>query len=111
MMDEPYTAALSVTGNTGAVRWSVLSGALPPGVTLASDTGALTGTPIAPGVFNVSVQAADTTSTVSRSMVLHVSGNGTYYHKYTKSGTYNVRVTTTDAAGNTATAIQTITVK
>jgi hypothetical protein len=107
-LQQSYTAALSASGSNGAVRWSVLSGALPAGVSLAGDTGALTGTPTAAGVFNVSIQAADGTSSVTRAFTMHVSGNGTYYHQYTKPGTYNVRVTTVDSQGNTTTATQTV---
>ena len=110
MLQQPYGASLAATGNSGAVKWSVISGALPAGVSLAADTGALTGTPAEPGKFNLSIQAADSVATVSRALSLHVSGNGTYYHQYTKAGTYNVRVTSVDALGNTATATQTIVV-
>lgn len=109
-MGQSYAAALSATGNTGAVKWSLLSGVLPAGMALASDTGALTGTPAASGVFNVAVQAKDSAATVTRSLTLHVSGNGTFYHRYTTPGTYNITVTKTDAQGNTATATQTIVV-
>lgn len=107
-LQQPYTASLSASGSNGAVKWSVLSGALPAGVSLAGDTGALSGTPTAAGVFNVSIQAADSGSSVSRALTMHVSGNGTYYHQYTKPGTYNVRVTTVDSQGNITSATQTV---
>jgi hypothetical protein len=110
-MQQPYSANLAATGSTGAVKWTVLSGALPAGVTLASDTGALSGSPTASGIFNVSIQAADTVSSVTRSFAMHVSGNGMWYHQYAKPGTYNVRVTTTDAQGNVASTNQTVVVK
>jgi putative Ig domain-containing protein len=108
-MGQSYAAALNATGSTGAVKWSVLSGALPAGVSLA-ETGALSGTPIASGVFNVAVRASDSVASVSRTFTVHVSGNGTFYHRYTKPGVYNVTVTKTDAQGNTASATQTIVV-
>jgi Putative Ig domain len=109
-LGQAYAAALNTTGANGAVNWSVLSGALPAGVALASESGVITGTPTVTGVYNVSLQAADSVSSVSRSLSLHVSGNGTFYHQYTKAGTYNVKVTTVDAQGNTATATQTVVV-
>jgi hypothetical protein len=106
-MGQTYAAVLNASGNNGPVRWAVLSGTLPAGVALASDSGVISGTPTAPGIFSVSLQAADGTSTVARALTLHVNGNGTFYHRYTKPGTYNVKVTTVDANGNTATAVQT----
>ena len=108
-MGQSYAAVLNATGNTGAVKWTLASGALPAGVSLA-DTGALTGTPTSSGIFNIAVQAKDTASSVSRTLAVHVSGNGTFYHRYTKPGAYNITVTKTDAQGNTATATQTIVV-
>jgi hypothetical protein len=110
-VQEAYSANLAATGNNGAVKWTVLSGDLPPGVTLASDTGALTGTPAQSGIFNVSVQAADTVATVTRALTLHVSGDVTWYHRYTKPGTYTMRVTTTDSTGHIASTTQTIVVR
>ena len=52
----PYSAGLSATGNSGAVNWSV-SG-LPDGLS-ADAGGAISGTPRAPGSFQVAVRAAD----------------------------------------------------
>ena len=43
---KPYYAVLSGTGyNEGTLSWSLSEGALPDGLTLASDTGAISGTP------------------------------------------------------------------
>ena len=109
-VQQAYAAVLSATGNTGAVKWAVVSGALPTGVALASESGVISGTPTAPGVYTVGIKAADAGGSVSRTLKIHVSGNGAFYHKYTKPGTYNVKVTTVDAQGNTATATQTIVV-
>ena len=109
-LGQSYTGALNASGNTGAVKWSVLSGALPAGVTLAGDTGAISGTPMKSGVFTVAIQAADSVATVTRNVTMHVSGNGTYYHQYSKPGRYQVKVTRVDAQGNVSVAVQTITV-
>ena len=41
----PYSTSLAATGGTGAQTWSIISGALPNGISLAPSTGAITGTP------------------------------------------------------------------
>ena len=58
MWHVPYSAALAAHGGTGSTTWSVTGGALPDGITLASN-GTLAGTPTAIGPFSVTVQAAD----------------------------------------------------
>ena len=54
----PYAAALAATGSTGSTTWSVVSGQLPGGMTLAAN-GALNGTPASLGDFSFTVQAQD----------------------------------------------------
>src|SRR5690242_18022611 len=107
---QSYTGILTASGSTGAVKWSIVSGALPTGVTLAGDTGAISGTPARSGVFTVAVRAADTVGTVTRNVTIHVSGNGTYYHQYAKPCKYNVKVTKVVAQGKVSTVTQTVTV-
>jgi hypothetical protein len=53
-----YSAALSTSGGVAPVAFSVISGALPAGVTLSAG-GTFSGTPAASGTFNFSVQALD----------------------------------------------------
>jgi hypothetical protein len=56
---QPYSAALpAVEGGTAPFIWSVLSGTLPPGLTLAAD-GTITGTPTLAGEYNFDAQVAD----------------------------------------------------
>ena len=50
--------ALTATGGVQPYRWTVASGALPPGVTLAAD-GSVSGTPTAAGSYTFAIQAAD----------------------------------------------------
>jgi hypothetical protein len=53
-----YSTAITVTGGTRPFLWSVVSGALPPGIQLRD--GVLSGTPTAPGSSSFTVQVADT---------------------------------------------------
>lgn len=54
-----YSANLLASGVTGTPTWTVTSGSLPPGLTLASATGTISGTPTAAGTYNFLVQVAD----------------------------------------------------
>ena len=50
---QAYSADIfSVEGGTAPFTWSVSAGTLPPGLTLAPSTGAITGTPTAAGTYN-----------------------------------------------------------
>jgi len=57
----PYTALLQATGGTLPYSWSLSSGALPPGLTLSSTTGKISGIPTMSGLypFNIQVKGAD----------------------------------------------------
>jgi large repetitive protein len=54
----PYTAAVTATGG-GSLQWTVTEGALPSGLSLNRDTGALAGTPSSAGSFPFTVKVAD----------------------------------------------------
>ena len=54
----PYSTTITATGGNGSYTFSVASGALPAGLSLAS-TGLLSGTPTAGGTFTVTVRATD----------------------------------------------------
>jgi len=54
----PYQAQLDAVDAAGAVTWSIASGTLPPGLTLAAD-GAIGGEPSRSGEFAFTVRAAD----------------------------------------------------
>jgi hypothetical protein len=53
-----YTASLAATGGVAPYSWELVSGQLPPGLSLAP-TGALSGTPTARGDFRFEVQVSD----------------------------------------------------
>lgn len=46
-----YSGTATASGGTAPYTWSVTSGSLPPGVTLNTSTGTLSGIPTAPGTF------------------------------------------------------------
>jgi hypothetical protein len=47
-----YTAYLTATGGSGVYTWSLMSGNLPPGLSLNPSTGVITGTPTTPNIFS-----------------------------------------------------------
>lgn len=57
----PYSNTLIATGGTGENSWSVTEGTVPPGLSLAPGTGALTGQPTVSGTstFTVGVSSSD----------------------------------------------------
>ena len=59
----PYSQGLSASGGTGSYTWSVSSGSLPAGLSLAG--GAIGGTPTAPGTASFTVQVTDSANTTA----------------------------------------------
>ena len=57
------TAGSAVIASTGA--WSIASGALPTGLVLNADTGEITGTPTATGIYSFTVQLVDTAGEIA----------------------------------------------
>ena len=61
-VSEAYTVSLTAAGGTPPYTWSVPTGQLPPGLTLASSTGILSGTPASGGSYSLSLTATDSSS-------------------------------------------------
>jgi hypothetical protein len=59
-LGDAYNQQFTATGGNPPYTWSVLSGALPAGLSLDSATGTVSGTPTQSGVFDSTVQAIDT---------------------------------------------------
>ncbi|MFG1691470.1 putative Ig domain-containing protein [Gemmatimonadota bacterium] len=53
-----YSESLAATGGDGDYTWSISSGTLPGGLSLASSTGVISGTPTTAGTSNFTVQVA-----------------------------------------------------
>lgn len=58
-----YSAALAALGGSPPYTWSITGGSLPPGLSLNSATGTISGTPSAAGNYRFTVQVTDSSST------------------------------------------------
>jgi YVTN family beta-propeller protein/uncharacterized repeat protein (TIGR03803 family) len=68
-----YSSALVASDGVAPYTYSILIGALPPGLSLNSSTGAITGTPTMAGTYNFTAQVVDSqgnTATASCSIVV-----------------------------------------
>jgi hypothetical protein len=54
-----YSAAVSAIGGVTPYTWSIASGQLPPGTSLSTSTGAISGTPTTAGSYNVTMKVTD----------------------------------------------------
>jgi hypothetical protein len=68
-----YQAQLQVTGGTPPYTFAIVSGNLPAGLNLNSSTGAISGTPSAIGLSNVTVEATDSAMHTSAGVSLGIS--------------------------------------
>jgi hypothetical protein len=60
----PYSVNLAATGGTPAYTWSITSGSLPAGLSLAAGNGVIAGTPTASGASTFTVSVSDSSSPV-----------------------------------------------
>jgi hypothetical protein len=61
----PYSKTLALSGGTPTFTWGIASGALPPGLSLNTSTGAITGLPISVGTFAFTAQVTDSAGAVA----------------------------------------------
>ncbi len=55
----PYSSALVASGGAPSYTYSISSGSLPPGLTLNTSTGTITGTPTTQGTYNYTAKVVD----------------------------------------------------
>ena len=98
MVGVTYSQTLAVSGGTPPYTWSV-TGSLPPGISLNSGTGVLSGTPTAAGIFNFTVQVRDATqNTTSKQLSIAVVAGLTISTAALPQGTVGVAYSQTLAA-------------
>ncbi len=92
----PYSYQMRVSGATGAVTWSLLNGNLPAGLTLASATGIISGTPTAAGVGRsyATLRASDSGSgdTLDCAVMIEIAAELTWCSREGTPGSGNVQV-------------------
>ena len=99
-----YSQTVVASGGNGNYSYTVLSGALPTGLSMDS-AGNITGTPSATGAFNFTVQATDTTpNTGTRNYTINVGSNilaltPTTLPNGTNGTAYSQTITATGATG------------
>jgi len=72
----PYYQSIQATGST-PMTWSVITGSLPPGLTLIENTGGITGQPTLAGTFTFTVRAQNSAGQTSRQFTLTVTATST----------------------------------
>src|SRR5207302_3749190 len=77
-----YSSPMSATGGTPAYTWSITSGSLPAGLSLAATTGIISGTPTTSGTSNFTATVSDNgtpvqTKTVATSIVVAAAAQST----------------------------------
>jgi flagellar biosynthesis regulator FlbT len=73
-VEQTYAANLTAIGGTGSYSWSLVAGALPPGLTQDAVTGAISGTPTADGTSSFTVQVQDgAASTATQALSITVN--------------------------------------
>ena len=109
-LDEIYTTRTVVVGGNTPYATSVTSGSLPPGLSIDSPTGVLSGTPTNAGEFSFTISVTDADA-VQATKAYTMTINGTVPTATATNGTLPTATSTgTPTASPTATSISTPTV-
>jgi len=72
-----YSKTLSATGGTSPYTWGIASGSLPPGLSLNSSTGTVSGTPSQQGSANFTVKVSDSAQQTAQAALSITVSTGT----------------------------------
>jgi hypothetical protein len=78
-VNNSYSQTLAASGGSGTyTAWTVSSGSLPAGLSLASSTGIISGTPTASGASSFTVQVTDSNGAIAtQSLSINIDATGT----------------------------------
>ena len=65
-----YATTLSSLGGTGTLTWAISVGVMPPGITLNTATGALSGTPTVAGAYSITARVTDSLAATTTKVFL-----------------------------------------
>jgi uncharacterized protein (TIGR03437 family) len=71
-----YSQSLAATGGVSPFNWSIVAGALPPGISLTANGGAVSGVPTMPGTYSFTIQVRDSANTTSATPLSLTIGPG-----------------------------------
>src|SRR5690348_5442422 len=72
-----YSKALSASGGTSPYTWGIISGSLPPGLSLNSSTGTVSGTPSQQGMATFTVKVSDSAQQAAQASLSITVSTGT----------------------------------
>jgi hypothetical protein len=104
-----YNQTLAATG-TAPITWTVETGSLPGGLTLAEETGVISGTPTTAGKSDFTVKAANAVNSDTKALSITVRATVEAVFEYYWEDEYGVLVTTLDDADTTINAGDSITI-
>lgn len=84
VIGSPYAHTFPVTGGVSPFTFAITAGSLPPGLTLNTSSGAVTGTPTTAGTYPITVQVTDSESpaiTASVNCSITIGGGGPWIIK------------------------------